>query len=78
MDDFSTTGVQFPIAINTTNGDIISSSQPICLTNNSQLHGNLTFSIELMSESFYLLGEVSMATIVILDNEEGIFSIIDI
>ena len=53
-------------------GSVLSLGQ-VCLLNNTLLHGNLTFDLELLPpvNSHYLLGDISEAVVVFLDNEQG-------
>lgn len=71
-DDIDGTVVTFDLPLNFENGNVFFSNEEICLLNNSELHGNLTFTIELVPAPIvFELGQIVTAIVVFKDDEGG-------
>lgn len=71
-EDFNTTMVVFEIPLGATNDELIFSTDSICLLDNSELHGNITFTVEIVPVPIaFQLGEQNSSTVVFQDDDEG-------
>ena len=64
--------VSFDIPMGSTNDELIQSAEEICLLDNMDLHGNITFTIEIEDLPLsFTTGTQDTSTVVIRDDDDG-------